>query len=517
MNIYGSSSRFAVLGFAVSVVPAFAAVQRDDDSHRQTKTVKLTASQAKKVMDVLHHENYSLADAVDKANDECEGTPIAAESCMVSESEFKRTFAKDDSDRGSNRQHSDSKVVLHVAYAFPERSGVEVVAVCPETDESTRLAAAFGRQGFGQQVRFQNDEAYRDDERAPYGQSNRSRYDDDQATDRWNQDADDDNGNDDTRPRDRYQDNWREDQNRDRARDNRFGRNERWFHDDNRNLQRLGIFKGTKIIGADVENHDGNDLGTIEDIAIDPRTGRIKYVVLQSGGFMGIGGKYFAVPWQALQPRGQEYFIASIDEQTLERLPGFDDDNWPPSANTRLFRQQGRDFDEQQAGRFDQFDAERRGFLTEPQIRQTGTMNIQPAQARTFAQVLDQNDFTLREAIQKGEQHTNGKAVAAKCAFASRGHTTGFQPRGQFENPDRQIDWDTQTEYSVADQNPRPGPTTQTTSYRGSDVVVEVTCLKKGQTGRATVVVISPATGEVVTTREETLSLAHRTSAPGNM
>lgn len=514
MNIKGLGCRLSVIGLAVSIAPAFAAVQREEFTRGgQTKTIKLTSSQAQQVMNVLEEKNYSLGDALDKAQNECNGTPVAAESSVVSANEYKHTFTQDNMERQSGRSQSESKVLIQVACASAGRGGqLEMVAVCPETDETTLMAGAFG-QASGRQVRFQNDEWSRNDERAPYGQSNRSRYNDDPQTDDWRQDYHGDT--DDTwTETDRNEDNWREEQYRDRARDNRFGRNDRWFDRNTRSRERMDIFKGSQVIGANVENHNGEDLGSIEDIAIDPRTGRVKYVVLQSGGFMGIGGKYFAVPWQTLQPRGQDEFLVSIDEQTFERLPGFDDDNWPQSADTRLFRQQQRGFDEQQAGRFDDPDAERRGFLTGRQFRQTGQLNIQPAQARAFAQVLDQNGFTLKQAIEKGEEHCNGKAVAAKCAYSRQ--AMGFQTRGQFQDTDRQVDWDTQTEYSRQDQNQRQGATTGQAS-RANDVVVEVTCLKEGETNKATIVVISPENGEVINTREETLTQARRTSGPGNM
>lgn len=54
------------------------------------------------------------------------------------------------------------------------------------------------------------------------------------------------------------------------------------------------------LMGNDVFNDQGEDLGDIKEIMLDVRAGRISYAVLSYGGLMGIGDKLFAVPWEAL-------------------------------------------------------------------------------------------------------------------------------------------------------------------------------------------------------------------------
>ena len=44
----------------------------------------------------------------------------------------------------------------------------------------------------------------------------------------------------------------------------------------------------------------GETLGKIEDLMLDVETGRVAYAVLSFGGYMGMGDKLFAMPWQAL-------------------------------------------------------------------------------------------------------------------------------------------------------------------------------------------------------------------------
>ncbi|WP_094228805.1 PRC-barrel domain-containing protein [Methanolobus psychrotolerans] len=84
------------------------------------------------------------------------------------------------------------------------------------------------------------------------------------------------------------------------------------------------------IKGISIENPQGEDLGNIEDIMIDLDSGMVAYTVLSFGGFLGIGEKYFAIPWEALGKKsGENKFIINVDKEKLKNAPGFDKDNWP--------------------------------------------------------------------------------------------------------------------------------------------------------------------------------------------
>lgn len=86
----------------------------------------------------------------------------------------------------------------------------------------------------------------------------------------------------------------------------------------------------TTLIGDDVRNSDGDDLGEITDIMLDLETGTVAYAVLDMGGFMGMGGKLFAVPWSAMRLDADSHeFVLNVDKERLEDAPGFDEDNWP--------------------------------------------------------------------------------------------------------------------------------------------------------------------------------------------
>ena len=72
------------------------------------------------------------------------------------------------------------------------------------------------------------------------------------------------------------------------------------------------VLSASTIEGDSVRNSAGEDLGRIEHIMIDIPTGRVAYAVLSFGGFLGIGNKLFAVPWEALTAEIQGYDIDAI-------------------------------------------------------------------------------------------------------------------------------------------------------------------------------------------------------------
>jgi sporulation protein YlmC with PRC-barrel domain len=94
------------------------------------------------------------------------------------------------------------------------------------------------------------------------------------------------------------------------------------------------VMAAAKLDGNTVLSADGDDVGKIKEIMLDVRTGRIAYAVLASGGFLGIGGKLLAIPWDALTlDTSRECFVLSASSEQIRNAPGFDKDNWPAMAD----------------------------------------------------------------------------------------------------------------------------------------------------------------------------------------
>ncbi|HEY2019107.1 MAG TPA: PRC-barrel domain-containing protein [Bryobacteraceae bacterium] len=94
------------------------------------------------------------------------------------------------------------------------------------------------------------------------------------------------------------------------------------------------VLSAGTLKGDGVRNPAGDDLGKIEEIMLDVASGRVAYAVLSFGGFLGIGNKLFAIPWESLTLNEDDHvFILDADKDRLENAPGFDKDNWPDMAD----------------------------------------------------------------------------------------------------------------------------------------------------------------------------------------
>ena len=93
------------------------------------------------------------------------------------------------------------------------------------------------------------------------------------------------------------------------------------------------VLSASTINHTDVENPQGEDLGRIEELMIDLGSGYIAYAVLSFGGFLGMGDKFFAIPWKALRvDTYRKKVILDVDKDMLKQAPGFDKDNWPDTS-----------------------------------------------------------------------------------------------------------------------------------------------------------------------------------------
>ena len=73
---------------------------------------------------------------------------------------------------------------------------------------------------------------------------------------------------------------------------------------------------------------------------IDLENDRIAYAVPSFGGFLGMGNKFFAVPWRAIELRLYEYTLIitlNIDKEVLKGAEGVDKDKLP-LTNEELFK-----------------------------------------------------------------------------------------------------------------------------------------------------------------------------------
>lgn len=98
-----------------------------------------------------------------------------------------------------------------------------------------------------------------------------------------------------------------------------------------------GSIRASQLIGMNIQNPEGKSLGSVNDIVIDARSGRVRYAAVSYGGFLGLGDKLFAVPWGAFQytraADGGDYrLVLRVTEEQMKTATGFDPNNWPDFA-----------------------------------------------------------------------------------------------------------------------------------------------------------------------------------------
>ena len=100
------------------------------------------------------------------------------------------------------------------------------------------------------------------------------------------------------------------------------------------------------LIGADLTDTAGKDIGDIDDVLIGMKTGADNRAVLSVGGLAGVGDKLVAVPFKDLQiartvteaegsPKSPEVRIAMSEDQ-LKQMPEFQYDDRAPQKTSIL-------------------------------------------------------------------------------------------------------------------------------------------------------------------------------------
>jgi sporulation protein YlmC with PRC-barrel domain len=99
--------------------------------------------------------------------------------------------------------------------------------------------------------------------------------------------------------------------------------------------------KASELIGMKVRGINGEDnIGSINDLVLG-HDGRVKYAAVSFGGFLGMGDKLFAVPFEAIDfVKTDDDAFARIDvtEETLKEKKGFNQENWPADADSTFTR-----------------------------------------------------------------------------------------------------------------------------------------------------------------------------------
>lgn len=93
------------------------------------------------------------------------------------------------------------------------------------------------------------------------------------------------------------------------------------------------LIAGGKVSGTNVFNTTGDNIGEIDDVMIDKRSGKVAYAVMSFGGFLGIGQDYHPLPWQLLKyDTNLGGYVVNVGRDELEKAPVYPKSEWGDRA-----------------------------------------------------------------------------------------------------------------------------------------------------------------------------------------
>ena len=84
------------------------------------------------------------------------------------------------------------------------------------------------------------------------------------------------------------------------------------------------LIAADKVRGTPVFAADGTQQGVVEDLMIDKRSGRVAFVLVSTGGFLGLGTSLRPVPWAVLSyDLGLGGYVLGVPAERLKDAPAY--------------------------------------------------------------------------------------------------------------------------------------------------------------------------------------------------
>ncbi len=90
------------------------------------------------------------------------------------------------------------------------------------------------------------------------------------------------------------------------------------------------ILNANVLLGADVANLNGDDLGDVQNVLVNAATGHLPYIIVQSSGFLGFGSEDVLIPFGAfeLSKTGEQLLLPFTQPEDIEGAPVIEADAW---------------------------------------------------------------------------------------------------------------------------------------------------------------------------------------------
>ena len=94
------------------------------------------------------------------------------------------------------------------------------------------------------------------------------------------------------------------------------------------------LIASDRVEGTAVRRTGGDKVGTIERLMIEKASGRIAYVVMSFGGFLGMGEDYHTLPWDVLSYNTSlDAYELNLSDEQLQNAPRRSAEGGDPSLD----------------------------------------------------------------------------------------------------------------------------------------------------------------------------------------
>jgi sporulation protein YlmC with PRC-barrel domain len=96
---------------------------------------------------------------------------------------------------------------------------------------------------------------------------------------------------------------------------------------------RFSLVRASDLMNATARNTEGQRIGDIDELVLNPDSNRIVYGVLRRGGFLGMNESRYAVSTNELSVPKDGGILVNLNNSDFMGHSGFDDKKWPTQAD----------------------------------------------------------------------------------------------------------------------------------------------------------------------------------------
>lgn len=89
----------------------------------------------------------------------------------------------------------------------------------------------------------------------------------------------------------------------------------------------------SKLLGSEIKSAQGESLGKVQDLLINPQNGQIRMAIAGTSLAGGQAEMFTPIPWQALNVKSEKDYVLNIDRQKFSTAPSMQKDQYSQLEN----------------------------------------------------------------------------------------------------------------------------------------------------------------------------------------